>query len=202
MLPQRLARVAVAVTTAALVVPTGPAQAAPKAPDLPRLPAVAKIYPHVAGGEREVHADYVTIEGRTCGASTVEEDVAGMIAEYSAAEPAAPTRSTPMVILRAMRFAEVKRAKLFTTRLERFYRRCGREYGETRNVRIPVDLGQSSWGRSLSLRSGNGREHGNVVAARTGKRVVVAMTISEGARPPAPRKTVRLADLAFRVATR
>lgn len=175
---------------------------AARTPEIPAIKAVAKTYPHVAGGERLITGSDVEIFGRTCAADPVPVPrAAGIQADYFGKDYVEPTRRTPQVSLRAIRFPSAKKAKLFAARYHRWARTCLRAEGETRNVRFEVDLGDAGWGRSIRLRPGGGDAFdANVILVRERTLVVTTITGSQSGRLPRPAKAVRLADLTLRTA--
>ena len=180
-------------------------QAAPAAavrtPDVPALRAVAKVYPHVSGGDRLLTEEPVEIYARRCDADpAVVRKAAGNQGDYYAPEYTPQTRRTPGITLRAARFGGLKRAKLYAARVDSTFRKCFRAEGQTSNVRFDVDLGDAGWGRTIRLDEGGATVDAQVLVVRKRTLVILALTVSTNGTMPARSKAVRLAGLALRTA--
>ena len=194
----------VALLCLALLLPAYAPPAHAVAPvDVPRLGAVAKIYPHVKGGDLLPTDDPVTIYPRRCdGDPAVVRRAAGNQGDYFAPDYTPQTRRTPGLTVRSARFPRMKQARLYAARFDRWARTCLRDQGQTSNVRFDVGLGDAGWGRSISLDDGGETTDAHLVLARKGTVVIMAFTTSADGTAPPRRKAVRLAALALRGATR
>ncbi len=194
------ARALVALSATALTVPMlgQPASAAGGriTPDtLPSIQQVARVFPALAGGEREGDRDRVIVApGRTCDADTRHRGTSGATVAFSGDDVSA---RQPIVVLQAVRFRTRAKAVASVRAFERYTRAC-RSYvdadGDTATVRRERigRLGDQRVGFVISYDRASFR----LQVARRGAVVVQSATFAP--RPLAPKaKTTRLTRLAL-----
>jgi hypothetical protein len=219
-----LTRALIALALPALAVPAlvSPATAA-KAPGVPKIPAVAKIYPHLKGGTVAGAATKVYGPGKKCHTSKIVKGARGRSASYSpdytAAGPGGylTTGAKPAVSVQALRFRTTRAAIAYLHGYAKHAKRCpgtsagggaagggGQPTCKASMKRIRFKLGHERWGyrlRSTCTISGHRTSSVlNSLFARKGRVIVYTSAMSMDATAPSIPKSVRLTALALRAA--
>lgn len=215
----RLRSLAPALAVAALALPLAAQPAAADSPDptarvtrasLPSVQQVAKIYPSLRGGERDVSgARTIGAPGKDCLEEVAQRGRSGLRAEYAGAQPT-PDDSAQLPVLPAatvmvwtVRMKNLKQARRTTGAFVRFAndKRCARLARQEGTSITKVSLGRTGQQR-VGLRytyegePALGAYFLHVV--RRGPVVTVVTSLGAGASKAATRKSVRLVRLAVR----
>ena len=210
MLRNTIARLGVAVATAALMVPAlaSTATAAPAYPKVPSVAAVAKVYPHFAGGT--VYAskiDKVYGPGKKCNQSKRIKGAVGNSASYLTADSASPTGATPGYTVIAYRLPSVAKAKALITTSGKRAKTCPGGgtvvpgIKSTKVKKLKVKLGDSSQGYTVTVKTNSGKYISNTFLVRKGKVIVTVLVSSMDGKTPALKKSVKAAKLALKTAS-
>lgn len=209
---RRLARALTVLAVPALLVPiaASPATAAPKAPRVPTLAQVVKIYPGLRGAEVEINREpSVKSPGTGCDEGKRVKGAVGREAEYSPAfdltKPGyGMTGATPSVSVVAERFPTTRAARGYFTAGAEQLEHCFTEGDDDIEIRsakpIRFRLGAQHAGYRATAAVAGMRMNMNVLAVRAGRHVVFVMTMSLTKAAPSIAKTVDVARLALRTA--
>lgn len=202
----RLARLLVAITATALIVPTLAASAsAAKPPPVPSLAKVAKIYPHVKDGAKsEYPMDSIDGPGKKCDTTKKVKGATGNGASYSPAETATATAKKPSLSVSAIRFASAKSATKYLKSTAAYTKKCGTGGGSGKKPKVStfkVKLGNQSWGASVKSKVGDTKFVVNLVTVRKGKHLVGTFVTSADGKKPSVKKTIKLTKLALKAAS-
>ena len=212
----------------ALVVPvalsapalTTSATAAGGGAKVPTVAAVAKIYPHLAGGTSTESAAKVLGPGKKCNTTKVikgaSQRTATYAPDYSSGDPSAylMTGARPSVYVTAMKFKNTKDAVAYLHGYAKYTKKCpvtnpgGHGGGGTGGVKckssmkkIKFKLGDERWGyqtRSTCTISGQSTSSvSNMLFARKGRFIVYTGAMSMDATAPSIPKSVSLTRLSL-----
>lgn len=210
---RRLTRALIAVALPALLVPTfsSPASAAAKAPAVPKLAQVAKVYPHLKDGSVDVTREKVYAAGKNCHQGKAIKGATARSATYmSAFDPSSLddlgiTGEEPAVIIDAARLPSAKAAKKYLHDGQVDTKNCAGEGGlggpdSTYTIKkISFKLGAQRWGYQVTWTSEDSTTSANALFVRKGKDVVSVVTMSlEGDTAPSVPKAIDLTRLALK----
>lgn len=197
-----LSRALVALAVPALVVPAlaTPASAA-KAPEVPSVAQVTKIYPRL-GGEPRVDTIGVRRLDKNCEQGKRIKGARATAASYAPTDPDDHESSAakPDVSVVAMRFPSVRSATAFLS-------------GAKNEVKCPVDgyrievakirfkLGAERRGWTLTLSAGRTTVVAHTLLVRKGKHLVMTGVSSFDGQAPSVKKAVRLTKVALKAAS-
>lgn len=204
-----LTRALVAVAVPALLAPAlvSSASAAPTAPPVPTLEAVAKIYPHLEGGSADItRGRKIRMPEKSCKSGSVIKGATGQGALYApdleSVEDRYPTGQEPIVSVTAAVFP--------TARLASQYLRASGVLGaldcelpgvEPQTKKIRFRLGSERSGLQMRLGTKKNPLIMNVLDVRSGKRLVsVTIMSTTGKAAPSIAKSVDLTRLALKTA--
>ncbi|WP_028644936.1 hypothetical protein [Nocardioides sp. URHA0020] len=220
-----LSRALIALAVPALVVPAvaGPATAAAKAPGVPKIAAVAKIYPHLKGGTATVSTTKVYGPGKKCNTTKVIKGARGRSASYAPKyDPSDPssylaTGARPSVSVQAYKFPTAKAAVKYLHGYAAYAKKCpGSSAGggggtggdapkcKTSMKKIRFKLGNERWGyqmRSTCTIAGHKTSSVfNTLFVRKGRVIVYTGAMSMDATAPSIPKSVKLTARALKAA--
>ena len=209
MLRTRLARLAPAVAAAALVVPSlAPAAQAAPAPKVPSVAAIAKVYPHLAGGQAfESKIDDVRAPAKKCNKTTKVKGATGTGVTYLTADSAPATGAAPGLTLVAYRLPSAAKAKALLASYATQAKKCPGGgivvpgITSTKAKAFKVKLGDTSQGVTVTIKTDSGATYvSNVILVRTGKFIVNAVTSASDGVKPSTKKSIKAAALAVKTA--
>jgi hypothetical protein len=210
MIRTRITRLGVAVAAAALTVPAlvPAAQAAP-APKVPSVAAVAKVYPHFAGGQIfESTIDDVRAPAKKCNQTRKVKGATGRGASYATADAAGGTGAEPGLTVVAYRFPSPAKAKSFLGAAARQAKKCPGGgvvvpgIKSTRAKAFKTRIGDTSQGVTVTIRTDSGTTYvSNVIVARKGRFIVNTVTTAADGNKPAVKKSVKVTALAVKTAS-
>lgn len=203
MLSSRARRVLLALVVPALAVTLLPSTATAArpgpGPGLPKLAAVARVYPHLADGRVwRVPADEVTGLRRDCEDGKVIEGAVGRAAFFSGKRYPTPRR--PYVDVTTMRFGSVARAEQLMHRLRAVFVDCLSEDSEFRFTEFKAPVGEERFGYILRMREGRQSFALRWLIARDGRYLVLTGATSFSRLAPTLAPFVRFSRLAVRAA--
>ncbi|WP_121255712.1 sensor domain-containing protein [Nocardioides ferulae] len=205
---RRRHRAALVLAAAALVVPAtaAPATAAAKPPAVPKVGAVAKIYPHLAGGSADEYTGQVPSIGKGCSEGKPVKGARYRSASYQAADATYPTGDTPGVGASAARFRSAKSASTWLRKAVARNKRCaGDAYSGDPDATVKVSTirfkaGQQRAGLRVKVVADGTTTFSDTLMVRQGKRLVIASAYSLDGKAPAKAKSIKLAKRALKVA--
>lgn len=203
-----LTRALLAVALPALLVPTAaaPASAAPRAPEVPTLAQVAKIYPHLKGGDvEEVREPKVRMPTKTCKDGAVIKGAVGLDATYGPSfqsiDDFVVTAKKPLVGVTALTFPSTKVATRYFRASLTEGATCPQTdpFGDDVQLKkLKFKLGEERAGFQIRM----GPETpitANVLLIRSGRSVLTVNSMSmQGKGAPAVPLTIKLARLALK----
>lgn len=213
-----LSRALIALTVPALIIPAAATSATAAATaKVPTIDAVAKIYPHLAGGTANESSSKVLGPGKKCktgkaikGASSTS---ASYSPDYTTADPSTlmPTGATPMLSVTAMKFPNTKTAIAYLHGFEKAYKDCPTPGGgtgggggggqlpdcDTSMKKIKFKLGNERWGYQMKSVCPDSSSAMNMLFARKGRFIVYANAMSMDATAPSIPSSVQLTKLAL-----
>jgi hypothetical protein len=216
-----LTRALIALAVPALTVSALPTSAtAAGGAKVPTLGAVAKVYPHLAGGTTSGSATKVYGPGRRCNTSKVIRGASGRSAsyspDYSSGDPKAylATGARPSVFVQAYKFPTARAAVRYLHGYATYTKRCpGTNPGgggtggaapqcRTAMKKIRFRLGNERWGyqmRSTCTISGQRTSSVlNMLFARKGRFIVYTGAMSMDATAPSIPKSIKLTAVALK----
>lgn len=210
---RRLTRALVALAVpATLAVPAlaSTAEAAGAGPRVPSVAAVAKIYPHLAGGTSSESVSTVIGPGRNCKPGKPVKGASARSASYSASytsgDPTAfmMTGAKPGVFVSAMRFRSAKSAIAYLHTSSTSTRKCPvpSPTGDGTKVRAKVTkikfrLGDERWGYKTQVSTGGRTLISDTLFVRKGRFVVYASAMSTDGVAPSVPKAIQLTKLSL-----
>lgn len=219
---QRLTRALIALAVPALIVPAIASSATAAATvKVPTVEAVAKIYPHLAGGTSSESAAKVYGPGKKCGQTKVVKGASGRTAsyspDYSSGDPAAylMTGERPSVYVQAYKFPTTKAAIQYLHGYAAQAKKCptpnpgggggggtgGKPDCKTSMKKIAFKLGNERWGYQMKSTCTTAGETTssvfNTLFARQGRFIVYTGAMSMDASAPSIPKSVALTKLAL-----
>lgn len=210
MLRTRLAHLTVTVAAAGLLVPAlAPAAHAAPAPKVPSVAAVAKVYPHFAGGQSfESTIDDVRAPGKKCDQTTKVKGATGTGVSYMTADAAGSTGAAPGLTLVAYRLPSAAKAKALLASYARQAKKCpgggvvvpGIKSSKAKAFK--VNIGDMSQGVTVTVTTDSGSTYiSNIILVRKGKFIVNTITSAADGKKPAVKKSVKAAQLAVKTAS-
>jgi len=211
-----LSRALIALAVPALIVPAATATAAAPA-KVPTIDAVAKIYPHLAGGTASESTSKVLGPGKKCKAGKAIKGASSTSASYSpdymTADPGAllPTGATPMLSVTALKFPNAKLAIAYLHGFQTSYKDCpgggggaggGGGGGQLPDckysmTKIKFKLGDERWGNQMKSVCPDSSSVMNMLFARKGKVIVYVNAMSMDATAPSIPSSIDLTKLAL-----
>ncbi len=184
------------------------AQAAP-APKVPSVAAVAKVYPHFAGGQSfESKIDDVRAPAKKCNRTKKVKGATGNGASYMAPDAAGGTGAKPGLTVVAYRFPSPAKAKSFLGAAARQAKKCPGGgivvpgIKSTKAKAFKVKLGDTSQGVTVTIKTDSGSTYvSNVVVARKGKFIVNTVTTAMDGTKPVVKKSIKATALALKTAS-
>ena len=187
------------------------ADAATRGPGVPSVAAVAKIYPHLAGGTASESTSKVIGPGKNCKPGKPIKGASARFASYMA--PLTSTDPTdfqmsgvkPGVFVSAMRFPSARSAVTYLHKSSASTKRCpvpspagdGTQV-RAKTTRIKFKLGDERWGFKSQVSLSGQTVISDTLFVRAGKYVVYVSTTSmDGTAPSVPR-AVQLTRLALK----
>lgn len=210
MIRTRLARLAPAVAAAALLVPAlAPAAQAAPAPKVPSVAAIAKVYPHYAGGQAyEGTIKDVRGPGKKCNKTTKVKGATGTTVTYLTADSAPATGAAPGMTLVAYRLPSPAKAKALLASYAKQAKKCPGGgivvpgIKSTKANAFKVKLGNTSQGVTVTIKTDDGSTYvSNVILARKGKFIINAITTATDGKKPSVKKSIKAAALALKTAS-
>ncbi|WP_193605074.1 hypothetical protein [Nocardioides dongkuii] len=207
MSPRWLSRTLVALAVPALVVPAlaTPASAA-KAPEVPSVAQVTKIYPHL-GGESYVTHDKVYRSTKNCKQGKAIKGATATFASYTVGDPAdqAATGAKPSVFTTAMKFRTAKAASAYLRASGKTVK-CPLEGPEGEDIKIKVTkitfkLGEERQGWTISATFDQTRLVAHALVVRKGKHLVTTGVSSSDGKKPSVKKAVKFTKVAIKTAS-
>jgi hypothetical protein len=220
-----LTRALIALAVPVLAVPalTTSATAAGSGAKVPTVGAVAKIYPHLAGGTASTSSGKVFGPGKKCGTSKAikgaSQRTASYAPDYSSGDPDAylMTGARPSVYVTAMKFRNAKAAIKYLHGYAAYAKKCpgtnpgggngggaGQPKCKATTKKIKFRLGNERWGYQMRSTCKIGTQTSssviNTLFARKGRYVVYTGAMSMNATAPSIPKSIALTRLAVKTA--
>lgn len=209
-----ISRAVIALAVPALTVTalSAPAQAA-KAPQVPSITKVAKIYPHLNGGTVSTGESNPTAPSKKCGKEGKPiKGASGVYASYDAAyDPAAgyvaPTGAAPSVMIQAMKFKNTAAAVKYLHGTGQTIKCNGAGSGggsdiKTKIKRFSFKLGDERWGYTATSKFSDGDVYiSQSYLVRDGKYIVSAYVSSSDGKAPSKKLGLKLTKVALKTAS-
>lgn len=213
-----LSRALIALTVPALIVPAAATTATAAAPaKVPTIDAVAKIYPHLAGGMANESTSKVPGPGKKCKPGKPIKNATSTSAsytpDYTTADPSTlmPTGATPSISVTAMKFPNTKTAIAYLHGFQKSYKDCPGGGGgtggggggvdlpdcKTSIKKIKFKLGDERSGNQITSICPDSSSAMNMLFVRKGKFVVYATAMSMDATAPSIPSSISLTKLAL-----
>ncbi|WP_243059134.1 hypothetical protein [Nocardioides sp. SR21] len=203
MIRLRTRRALLALVVPALAVtllPSGVTAAGP-GPGLPKLAAVARIYPHLADGQvTRSPADGVSGVRANCEDGKVIEGAVGRSASYSTKRHPVGTPRNPSVDTSTMRFGSADRAEMLMNRIGAAFADCLLGDSSVRVTEFTAPVGDQRFGYVLRMDIMKRTLIMRWLVARDGRYVVLTGASSMGKKTPALAPFVRFTRLSLRAA--